>query len=405
MKNQFGKISQPVLIIGALIITALVAITFWLMQSGHSDEHKHEDNEKTSASGESSEAHGEEESVQLTPQQIAEQGIKVSKVETGLIEQLISYPAKLMANTDQQAHVSAGYSGQVKHVYVELGQQVKKGQALATLLVPDLVDQQAQLKIAQTNLNLARQDFERERDLWTQGISAKQDYQRASNAYQQAQVQVQAARSRLSALGGSTDINGQYTLKAPISGVISEKDIVIGEYVQLATQLFVIDQIDQLWLEFIVPNIDIAFLQPNQKVQFKSLQTGQMYQAQIMNLNSTADIQTGRLQVRAKVLDRNPELRPNLMVSLQLEQNKQTQVRRIEKNAVQRVDEKDIVFVPSQHGDKIEFSTQPVQLGSVSSNGKWIEILSGLNLGQTYVSQGSFLLKSELEKGEADHEH
>ncbi|OTG88110.1 efflux transporter periplasmic adaptor subunit [Acinetobacter sp. ANC 4558] len=405
MKNQFGKISQPVLIIGALIITALVAITFWLMQSGHSDEHKHEENEKTPASGESSEVHGEEESVQLTPKQITEQGIKVSKVEIGLIEQLISYPAKLMANTDQQAHVSAGYSGQVKHVYVELGQQVKKGQALATLLVPDLVDQQAQLKIAQTNLNLARQDFERERDLWTQGISAKQDYQRASNAYQQAQVQVQAARSRLSALGGSTDINGQYTLKAPISGVISEKDIVIGEYVQLATQLFVIDQIDQLWLEFIVPNIDIAFLQPNQKVQFKSLQTGQMYQAQIMNLNSTADIQTGRLQVRAKVLDRNPELRPNLMVSLQLEQNKQTQVRRIEKNAVQRVDEKDIVFVPSQHGDKIEFSTQPVQLGSVSSDGKWIEILSGLNLGQTYVSQGSFLLKSELEKGEADHEH
>jgi len=83
----------------------------------------------------------------------------------------------------------------------------------------------------------------------------------------------------------------------------------------------------------------------------------------------------------------------------------QTQVRRIEKNAVQRVDEKDIVFVPSQHGDKIEFSTQPVQLGSVSSDGKWIEILSGLNLGQTYVSQGSFLLKSELEKGEAYHEH
>ncbi|MEK5768959.1 efflux transporter periplasmic adaptor subunit, partial [Acinetobacter schindleri] len=77
-------------------------------------------------------------------------------------------------------------------VYVELGKQVKKGKALASLLVPDLVDQQANLQIAQSNLELARQDYERERSLWSQGVSAKQDYQRAYNAYQQAQIQVKA---------------------------------------------------------------------------------------------------------------------------------------------------------------------------------------------------------------------
>ncbi|MFI8040819.1 efflux transporter periplasmic adaptor subunit, partial [Acinetobacter baumannii] len=77
---------------------------------------------------------------------------------------------------------------------------VEKGQALATLFVPDLVDQQANLSMAQEALTLAQQDYQREKQLWEQGVSARQDYQRAYNAYRQAQIQVQAANSRLSAL-------------------------------------------------------------------------------------------------------------------------------------------------------------------------------------------------------------
>ena len=76
-------------------------------------------------------------------------------------------------------------------------------EVLANLLVPDLVDQQANLQIAQTNLDLAQRDYERERSLWSQGISAKQDYQRAYNAYRQAQIQVKQ-RSRLSAFGAAS---------------------------------------------------------------------------------------------------------------------------------------------------------------------------------------------------------
>ena len=59
---------------------------------------------------------------------------------------------------------------------------MKKGQALATLFIPDLVDQQANLSIAQEALTLASQDYQREKQLFNQGISARQDYQRAYNA-------------------------------------------------------------------------------------------------------------------------------------------------------------------------------------------------------------------------------
>jgi cobalt-zinc-cadmium efflux system membrane fusion protein len=75
------------------------------------------------------------------------------------------------------------------------------------------------------------------------------------------------------------------------------------------------------------------------------------------------------------------------------------------KSAVQKIEDKDVVFVANEHDKKLEFKAQPVVLGQVSSDGQWIEIQSGLKQGQQYAGQGSFLLKSELEKGEASHDH
>ena len=170
LKKQSGKISQPLLI--GLVIGATVLLSIFLILSGKnksetSDEHAEEEG----AEEHGSEEHGGEteehaEGVSLTAKQLVEQGIQLSAVDQGPVVKLSSYPAKLNVNTDQQAHVSPSFSGHVENVYVELGQKVQKGQPLATLLVPDLVDQQANLKIEQTNLELAKQDFERERQLW-----------------------------------------------------------------------------------------------------------------------------------------------------------------------------------------------------------------------------------------------
>ena len=411
LKNQLGKISQKLLIVMALIVTALLALGLLISDKGNSakqdahgqkEEGEHAEDEAANTAHAETE-HGEE--IALTAKQITEQGIQLALVEVGAVTKSASYPAKVTVNTDRQAHVSPAFSGYVEKVNVELGQRVVKGQALATLMVPDLVDQQANLQMVQANLELARQDYERERQLWSQGISAKQDYQRAYNTYKQAQIQVQASKSRLSAFGAAVGSNGRYVLTAPISGIISKKDLVVGENVQLANQLFIIDQLDQLWLEFIAPSADLSAIGLNQKIEFKSLQTGNLFKAQIQSLNTEADLQTGRLQVRAKILSSATELRPNLMVNVQLQQAGSSQALRILKSALQKVEGKDVVFVASEHDQNIEFKAQPVVLGQISGNAEWVEVQSGLTQGQRYAAQGSFLLKSELEKGEASHEH
>jgi cobalt-zinc-cadmium efflux system membrane fusion protein len=407
--------SQWLWIVVIAVLTILLAVgLLWNNKSKTAEsaaqgeqEHAHQESEKAeSAHDENGEEHEAEESLSLTAEQMQQHRVKLAQVALGEVNQVQTFPAKLVVNTDRQAHVSPSFAGRVESVHVELGQQVKRGQALANLLVPDLVDQQANLQIAQTNLDLAKQDYEREHRLWSQGISAKQDYQRAYNTYRQAQIQVQAVRSRLSAFGASSGSNGRYTLTAPISGVISNKDIVIGENVQLADQLFTIDQLDQLWLEFVLPTMANINVQPNQQIRFKSLQTGNIFNAQVQSLTTEADAQTGRLQIRAKVLSNATELRPNLMVNVELQAGSKPSVIRVSSEAIQQVGGKDVVFVAQANQNKgFDFKAVPVQIGQRTQDGQWVEITQGLSAGQSYVAVGSFLLKSELEKGEAEHGH
>ena len=85
--------------------------------------------------GHAEEGHAEEGEIQLTSQQMVEQGLKVAVASTGLVEKLTTLPGKLVVNTDQQAHISPNFSGYVEQINVALGQSVQKGQTLAVLTV------------------------------------------------------------------------------------------------------------------------------------------------------------------------------------------------------------------------------------------------------------------------------
>ena len=110
--------------------------------------------------------------------------------------------------------------------------------------------------------------------------------------------------------------------------------------------------------------------------------------------------------MRAKVLSNAAELRPNLMVNVELQATSKQSVIRVSAAAIQQVEGKDVVFVAKANQQKgFDFDAVPVQIGQRTQDGQWVEIKQGLTSGQSYVAEGSFLLKSELEKGEADHGH
>lgn len=173
--------------------------------------------------------------------------------------------------------------------------------------------------------------------------------------------------------------------------MVSNKDIVVGENVQLADQLFIINQLDQLWLEFILPSTANMNVQPNQQIEFKSLQTGNVFTAQVQSLTTEADAQTGRLQVRAKVLANNSELRPNLMVNVELNSGSTQKVIRVKAQAIQQVEGKDVIFTPKMVKTGFEFEPVTVQLGQRSKDGQWVEVVKGINPSLTLCCRRQLL--------------
>lgn len=148
-KLQKGKISQRLLIIITIVMTALIAMGLFFSskkassndagenEAGHAEEgHSHDENAKgTTKDGSEEVKHSEEEggekenaeAISLTAQQITEQGIKLAKVEMGTVTKSASYPAKVMVNTDRQAHVSPAFSGQVVASMLSWASVCKKG--------------------------------------------------------------------------------------------------------------------------------------------------------------------------------------------------------------------------------------------------------------------------------------
>ena len=79
---------------------------------------------------------------------------------------------------------------------------------------------------------------------------------------------------------------------------------------------------------------------------------------------------------------------------------------RVQKKALQQVEGKPVVFViESEEKGLVHLKAQPIEVGVSSQDGQWLEVISGLTEGQKYIADGSFLLKSELEKDEAGHGH
>ena len=292
---------------------------------------------------------------------------------------------------------------------VQVGQQVQQGQALATLLVPDLIDMQSNLKLLQSTRVLANSTYQREKQLWQQGISAKQDYLQAQNDYEQATILLQAAQARLKAYAGNANSEGRFVVKAPISGVISSKDVVIGESIQATDPLFVLNQLRSLWVEFVVPDNVVNQLQTGQHLSIDVPNTAQPYAAKLLYLNPAADTQTGRYIARASVANSSLKLRPNMQVLIRVPSTAASiKGMVINAQAVQQLEQRNVVFVASSlqaDKDTIELMPRVVQLGAKSADQTQVEVLSGLNGGEHYVSKGSFVLKSELQKGEASHEH
>lgn len=371
------------------------------------DDHgNHDDGDKKKdehAEGESAH-HDDEGRITLSQEQINAAGIVLQEAGPVRMDTGLQLPGEIRFNEDRTAHVIPQVAGIVESVSAKLGQKVRKGQVLAVISSSAVSEQRAELLNAEQRLALARSTWQREKQLWEQKISAEQDYQQSQVALQEAEVAARNARQKLRAIGATaTAGNGgslnRYEIRAPFDGTVVEKHLSLGEAVREDANAFLIADLSTVWAEIIVSPKDLQTLRVGTRAVVRATAFEASATGKVSFIGALIGEQTRT--ARAHVVLPNPEerWRPGLFVSVDVMNDTRDVPVAVQADAVQTVEDKPVVFVRVDDG----FKAQPVRVGQ--SDGKSVEILSGLQPGQPYASTGSFAIKAELGKGSAEHSH
>ena len=189
-----------------------------------------------------------------------------------------------------------------------------------------------------------------------------------------------------------------YPIKAPISGVVLERNTTVGD-VTGEQPLFVIADLRDVWAEIFLHPRDMPRIRPGQMVEVTSGDGELKSAAPLLSLLPVADASSQTIIGRV-VLD-NPNLawRSGMAVQAHIVVAERQAAIAVKNDAIQREGNGSVVYV--REGDRYE--ARPVQLGD--RDGEWTEIKTGLNAGEEYVVKNSFVVKADIGKAGAEHEH
>ncbi|MBU1692219.1 MAG: efflux RND transporter periplasmic adaptor subunit [Gammaproteobacteria bacterium] len=274
-------------------------------------------------------------------------------------------PARVVIPNHQLHIVAAPLAGLVENMSVAPGQAVKKGQVLARLQSPGLVEIQRGFLQAATQAQLARDSLSRDEKLFKEGIIAESRYL-AARSHQVEAVAALSERRQALALAGlssaalqrlekSHAMSGAIEITAPVNGVALELMAVPGQRIEAASPLVKLAQIVPLWLEIQAPIAQIFGLKAGSVVSVPAYQAS----GKVAQIGRSVDEGSQTVTVRAEIRQGAENLRPGQFVEAVLAVNGDDKHWHVPNSALVRQRDQVYVFVQTATG----FLVRPVKLG------------------------------------------
>lgn len=323
-------------------------------------------------------------------------GIATETVQTGGLGSEILAQAIVAATPDGEAVLTARADGAIVGVHRRLGDAVRAGETVAVIESRDAAAISSERSSATARLALARSTHAREKKLFDARITARQDLEAATAAL--AEAEAEARRSRSAAAAAKLSGDGRtLAVTSLISGRITQSDARLGAYVTAGTELFRVSDPRRIQVEASVPAVDARRIEPGDRATIE-LPGGETVSAVVRSATPGLDPES-----KAATIVLIPEsvigLTPGQGLRVRIKPRRATSASLIAlpEEAVQSIEGRDVVFVKTPKG----FQAVPVVTGN--RGGGRIEIVDGIEPGAVIATNGAFLLKAELGKGEAEH--
>jgi cobalt-zinc-cadmium efflux system membrane fusion protein len=353
---------------------------------------------------------GDEEEVAIADEDLEKNGIHVVRVTLAPISETVEGRGRVIFHPDRMAHVLPKISGVVQATYKKIGDRVTTGETLAILESKEMAEQKADYLSHLSQAALDKQSYDREMNLFEKGISSQAALSQAKLQWEKSNIDAELAKQKLLSYGLTEeelkDLDDQagdqlriYRIKAPLSGVVIERHLTQGEYVESADEIFQIADLSTVWVELGLPAKYGKGLKAGQKVDLSFSCSEEESSGKIVHVPSYFEEGSISVKVLAEVPNTRGLLCPGAFAAGNIHVGHLKEALLIPQEAVQEMDGETKVFI--KHTG--HFVPVPVELG-IKSHGL-VEVLSGLRPDDEIAADGSFLLKADLGKEELEHEH
>lgn len=348
--------------------------------------------------------------VELSDEAVRTSAIGIETAGPVEMQSVVELPGEIVLNADKVAHIVARTLGVVHEVRKNQGDEVKKGEVIAVIDSRELAEAKREYIETAQALDFARRAFEREQGLWKKNISSEADYLLQERAYHEAGLKHRSARQQLEALGISRvelqtllekpdGVLTRYELRAPFDGRIIDKKVATGQAVTEDEDLFTVADLATVWVNVTVYAKDLNAVRVGQEVTVRSDALDAEVRERIVYVGSLVGGEARAATARVVLPDPEGIWRPGLFVKAIVVQEEVTVPVAVKRDGLQKFRDWDVVFV--RVGDL--FEARPLELGR--RDGDWVEVTSGLSPGEKYAAANSFILKADVGKAGASHDH
>lgn len=339
-----------------------------------------------------------------SPQQLKTLTIEPVQTHAFATEELTE--GKIGVDADRATPVVSPYSGRVLRVIAGLGDSVKAGAPLATLEASEFVQAQNDLQLAAAQVKLARINETRKHASYDAKGGSLQDWQQAQTDLTAAETALNSVRNRLQILGRSPadiaaletsrSMNPIATLTAPIAGVVVDRQVGPGQYLQAGgAPVFTIADPSRVWLLANVRETDAGLVKLGQSVEVRVLAyPNRVFRARVTFVSAVVDPVTHRLPVRAEIDNRDGALKPEMFANFRILTSDATESPAVPAAAVIFEGEAAHVWVVA--GDAL-LELRAIRAGR--SNDGLVEVLDGLKPGERVVTKGGLFIDQAAASG------
>ena len=297
------------------------------------------------------------QAIPLTETEIRALGIETAPIKVSSESFSPSYPAQVVVPNAQIRVVGANVAGLISRIDVATGEEITSGQNLCTISSPELLSQQQNFLQTIIELNLARLNLNRDKQLNEEGIIPKRRYQEALTRWKILNSQKQQLHAvllysgmtsaQIEQLEKNQALNSDITITAPMNGVLLEQIATAGQKVEATDPLFKIADLSSLWLEVHVPLGVTEALKRGDTVFVPEFGI----EATIITIGKQIHRADQGTFIRAEVLEKTESLRPGQFVQARFSQNKPDGNKyAVPAKAIVRINEQTFVFVAMPNG-------------------------------------------------------